>query len=148
MTIQERISYVIPIAVVEDTSGIPILVYEFDEWSGEADIAFGVFFIGLHAGKDYIVAVKVLSEDHNETLIAIDSDEFMNKRSFRVSASPDGETVVSASLKVNFDNVKVENPGIYEVQAVLIDASTKNILSVASSFFDIKPTGMIRNEFR
>lgn len=50
MTIQERISYVIPIAVVEDTSGIPILVYEFDEWSGEADIAFGVFFIGLHAG--------------------------------------------------------------------------------------------------
>ncbi len=102
-----------------------ILVYEFDEWSGEADIAFGVFFIGLHAGKDYIVAVKVLSEDHNETLIAIDSDEFMNKRSFRVSASPDGETVVSASLKVNFDNVKVENPGIYEVQAVLIDASNK-----------------------
>lgn len=148
MSIKERISYVIPIAFVDDTSGQPVLVYEFDNWEGEADIAFGIFFIGLRAGKEYIVGIKILNEDNSKTLIALDSEEFLNKRSFRVSASPDGESVVSASIKVNFNNVKVEEPGIFEVQAVLFDVSTKEILSIANSFFDIKPAGIVRDEFR
>lgn len=144
--IKERISYVIPIAVSEDTSGMPVLVYEIDDWKGEVTIAFGIFFIGIRSDKEYVVGIKVSNE--NQVLIPLDSTEFDNKRHFRVSNAVDGETVVSASIKVNFANVKVEEPGIYEVEAVLIDTKTKEILSVARSFFDIKPTGMVRDEFR
>lgn len=148
MAIKERISYVIPIAFADDTSGTPVLLYEFENWSGKADIAFGVFFIGLRANKDYIVGIQVTKEDGSEELISLESNEFANKRHFRVSESYDGETIVSASLKVNFRRVTVSTPGIYEVQAVLLDPETSKILSTTSSFFDIKPVGMTRDEFR
>lgn len=148
MAIKERISYVIPIAVAEDTSGTPVLLYEFENWSGKADIAFGVFFIGLRANKNYIIGIRVTNEDRSEVLISLESNEFANKRQFRVSESYDGERIVSASIKVNFNSVNVTKPGIHEAQAVLIDPKTSEILSTASSFFDIKPVGMIRDEFR
>lgn len=144
--IKERISYVIPIAVTESTSGIPVLVYEVNDWNGEADLSFGIFFIGLRSGKEYVVGVKV-SNDEN-VIIPLETLEFENKRYFRVSQAPDGERIVSASIKVNFSNVKVESPGIYKVEAALIDVETKEILNVKSSFFDIKPAGMVRDEFR
>jgi|GEM_PF-2078234 hypothetical protein len=144
--VKERISYVIPISWSEDESGVPVLVYEFHDWQGEADISFGVFFIGLRANKTYITGIRV-SNDEN-VLIPLDSDEFNNHRAFRVAEATDGENIVSASIKVNFNNVKVESAGIYEVEAILIDSETRQVLSSNSSYFDIKPSGMIRNEFR
>lgn len=144
--IKERISYVIPISYAEDESGIPVLVYEFDDWSGEANIAFGIYFIGLRSNKTYVTCITV-SNDENE-LISLESTEFNNRRAFKVSEATDGENIVSASIKVNFNNVKVDHPGIYEVEAILIDSQTRQILSKNSSFFDIKPSGMVRDEFR
>lgn len=148
MISRERVSYIIPIAVSDDTFGTPVLVYEVENWEGKADLAFGIFFIGLRSNKNYVVGVKIASEDDSIVLIPLESDEFANKKAFRVSEASDGELIVSASLKVNFEGVKVEQPGIYEAQAVLIDVDTKEILSINSSFFDIKPAGMIRDEFR
>ncbi|KNC88275.1 hypothetical protein [Trabulsiella odontotermitis] len=145
-TIKERISYVIPISYSDDESGLPVLVYEFDDWVGEADISFGIYFIGLRSNKTYITIITVSNNEN--ILIATDSDEFNNRRAFKVGEALDGENIVSASLKVNFNNVKVEKPGIYEVEAALIDGETKKVLNVTRSYFDIKPSGMIRNEFR
>lgn len=144
--IKERISYVIPISYADDESGVPILVYEFDDWSGEANIAFGVYFIGLRSNKTYITGITVYNDESE--IITLESTEFNNHRAFKVSEAPDGENIVSASIKVNFNNVKVPNPGIYEVEAILIDSETRQIISRNSSFFDIKPFGMVRDEFR
>lgn len=144
--IKEQISYVIPISFAEDESGVPVLVYEFDDWCGEANIAFGIYFIGIRSNKTYVTCITVANE--HDVLISLDSKEFNNRRAFKVSEATDGENIVSASLKVNFNNVKVDNPGIYKVEAVLIDAETREVLSKNSSYFDIKPSGMIRNEFR
>ncbi len=148
MITKERVSYIIPIAVSDDDYGIPVLVYEVDDWKGIVELSFGIFFIGLLTNKNYVVGVKVATEDESEILIPLDSDEFANKKSFRVSPAADGEINVSASIKVNFDGVKVKSPGIFEAQAVLTDPETKKILSINSCFFDIKPLGMVRNEFR
>lgn len=146
--IKERISYVIPIAITEDSFGIPVLVYEVDNWEGKADFSFGVFFIGLRAKKKYILAVKVSSEDGSYIPIPMETEEFDNKKFFQVSEARDGEKIVSASVKVNFSNVKINSPGIYNVNAVLIDGDTREILNTSQSYFDIKPVEMIRDEFR
>ena len=148
MAIKERISYVIPVAFTHDPSGTPVLVYEFDEWNGEADISFGVFFIGLRAEKEYLVTIDVVSEDGGETLVDVNSNIFNNKRLVRVSKAHDGESIVSASIKVNFNNVKVNKHGIFQVRASLTDIGLQKVISIANSFFDIKPAGIIRDEFR
>ncbi|EAA4902416.1 hypothetical protein DPR96_19840 [Salmonella enterica subsp. enterica] len=67
---------------------------------------------------------------------------------FTVAEAGDGETVVSASIKITFPKVEIINPGIFEVRASLVNPDTKEIIDVKSSFFDIKRAGVVRNEFQ
>lgn len=144
--IKERISFVIPLAMDNNKSGTPVLIYEMPHGSHVVDLAFGVFFIGLRAGKDYSVGFDVFNE--NETPIPIDSKEYNNHTFFNVAEANDGEVVVSASMKNIFRNVSINTPGIFEVRASLVDPKTKDIIDVKSSYFDVKSVGAIRNEFR
>lgn len=146
--IKERISYVIPIAVSDDSSGLPVLVYEIDKWKELADLSFGVFFIGLRANKPYAVLLDIGTEDGTHSLIPFDSKVFANRKTFRVSPAADGEMIVSASIKVIFDAVSVKTPGVYVAKALLIDLETNSALDEAKCYFDIKPVGIIRDEFR
>ncbi len=144
--IKERISYVVPIANDDNKFGTPVLIYEMAKDSHEVDLSFGVFFIGLHASKRYSVGIDVFND--YETPIPIDSKEFANHLFFSVEEASDGETIVSASAKIVFSNVKIFNSGIFEVRASLVNPETKEIIDVKSSFFDVKRDGVIRNEFR
>lgn len=144
--IPEKISYVIPIAVTDNHSGLPVLVYDVADWESEVDLAFGVFFIGLKADRNYSVGVQISNID--EVVIPPNSEEFNNSRVFNVGASPDGEKVVSASIKVNFHKVTIRKPGIHRVDAVLLDVETGLELDRKHSFFDVKPRGISRDEFR
>lgn len=144
--IKERISYVIPISADDSKSGTPVLIYEMGEESHKVDLSFGVFFIGLKAAKKYSVGIEVFNDI--ETPIPINTKHFSNHTFFTVAEANDGETIVSASMKKFFPNVKVINPGIFEVRASLVNPDTKEILDVKSSFFDVKRIGVIRNDFR
>lgn len=144
--IPEKISFVIPIAVTDNHSGLPVLVYDVADWKNEVDLAFGVFFIGLKAGRNYSIGLQL--SNFEEIVIPPNSDEFNNRKIFNVSESPDGEKIVSASIKVNFHNVNIRKPGIHRVDAVLLDVETGIELDRKHSFFDIKPRGLTRDEFR
>lgn len=144
--IKERISYVIPISADDSKSGTPVLIYEMGEGSHEVDLSFGVFFIGLKAAKKYSVGIEVFND--NETPIPIDTKQFVNHTFFTVAEANDGESIVSASLKITFPKVGISKPGIFEVRASLADPETKEVIDVKSSFFDVKRLGVIRNEFR
>ncbi|EAA8955398.1 hypothetical protein CBJ10_15015 [Salmonella enterica] len=144
--IKERISYVIPIAIDGSKSGTPVLIYEMAKDSYEVDLSFGIFFIGLRAAKKYSVGIEVFND--NETPIPIDTKKLSNHMFFTVAEAGDGETVVSASMKTTFPKVEIINPGIFEVRASLVNPDTKEVIDVKSSFFDIKRTGVVRNEFQ
>lgn len=144
--INERISYVIPIAMDNDKLGIPVLIYELDKDSRKVNLSFGLYFIGLRAGKKYSVGVEVFNE--NETPIPIDTKDFSNHFFFTVAEANDGETVVSASLRASFPKVKIMNPSIFEVRTSLVNPDTKDIIDIKSAFFDVKELGVIRDEFR
>nr|DAL51261.1 MAG TPA_asm: hypothetical protein [Caudoviricetes sp.] len=144
--IKERISFVIPLAMDNNKSGTPVLIYEMPQGSHVVDLAFGVFFIGLRAGKDYSLGFDVFNE--NETPIPIDSKKYNNHIFFNVAEANDGEVIVSASMKNIFRNISINTPGIFEVRASLVDPKSKDIIDVKSSYFDVKSVGAIRNEFR
>ncbi|EAA8368911.1 hypothetical protein BHM08_05820 [Salmonella enterica] len=144
--IKELISYVIPVAQDGRKSVIPILVYEIDNDSHEVDLSFGVFFIGLKAEKKYSVGIEVFN-DH-ETPIPIDTKQYSNHQFFTVAEANDGETIVSTSMRINFPRVKIIKPGIFEVRASLVNPEKREVIDVKSSFFDVKRTGLVRDEFR
>ena len=144
--IKERISYVIPIALDDNKSGTPVLIYEMKQGADYVDLSFGVFFIGLRSGKRYSVGIEVFNE--NESPIPINTKEHSNHLFFAVDESFDGETIVSASMKKIFHKVHVNRSGIFEVRASLVNPESREILDVKSSYFDIKPAGIARNEFR
>lgn len=144
--IKERISFVIPLAMDNNNAGTPVLIYEMDPGYNFVNLVFGVFFIGLRAGKDYSVGFDVFNE--YETPIPIDSKEYANHTFFNVAEANDGEIIVSASMKNTFRNVPISSPGIFEVRASLVNPKTKEIIDVKSSYFDVKSVGAIRNEFR
>ncbi len=145
--IKEKISYVIPISFTDDHRGLPVLVYETMRWENKADLAFGIFFIGLRARKPYATSIQISSLE-GEILIPFDSEEFGNRNVFQVDKAPDGEKIVSASLKVNFENVPINKPGIHRIDARLLDVDTEVLLDQNFSLFDIKPRGVVRDEFR
>ncbi|WP_435952702.1 hypothetical protein [Dryocola sp. BD626] len=144
--IKERISYVIPIAMDDNKSGTPVLIYEMKKDSQHIDLSFGVYFIGLKSGKKYSFGIEVFNE--NESPIPIDTKEHHNHLFFSVDESFDGETIVSASMKQIFHKVRIKSSGIFEVRASLVNPESKELLDIKSAYFDIKPEGIVRNEFR
>lgn len=143
---REKISFVIPIDVTESQNGTPVLVYETINGSNKLDISFGIYLIGIYADKNYVAQIQVSCGD--EKIIPFESKEYFNKRSFTVSESNDGEKIVSASLKVTFKDIDTSCIGICKVEARLYDGKNNSILDEKHSYFDIKPYGMVRNEFR
>lgn len=144
--INEKISYVIPIALDNSKSGTPVLIYEMRKEDNTIDLSFGVFFIGLIADKKYSLGIDVFNEI--ESPIPIDSELHSNHTFFTVNKSIDGERIVSASTKTTFHSVKINNPGIFEVRASLVNPENGEVLDIKSAYFDVKQTGSIRYEFR
>lgn len=44
--------------------------------------------------------------------------------------------------------MKIIKPGIFEVRASLVNPEKGEVIDVKSSFFDVKITGSVRDEFR
>lgn len=144
--IKERISYIIPIAMDEGNPVTPVLIYEMDKDSHEVDLSFGAFFIGLKATKKYSIGIEVFNAQ--EIPIPIDTKLYSNHKFFTVAEANDGETIVSTSMRINFPRVKIIKPWIFEVRASLVNPDKGEVIDVKSSFFDVKITGSVRDEFR
>ncbi|EPT7054669.1 hypothetical protein P2G72_09030 [Cronobacter sakazakii] len=143
--VEEKISFVIPIAVTNDMKASPVLVYETESVS-KLDMAFGIYFIGLKANHPYYVAVEVT--DHDDDVVTNKPESLPTVQRFTVSESRDGERIVSASLKVNFTEIDIKTLGIYQVEVVLFDGETSFPLDRKHAYFDVQTPGVIRDDFR